>query len=188
MATKDEYYQKIIASQQAEITSLKSSISDLSSKIESIKSEIQESKKVTPVSDNRKANVESYSINSICQKVSDMCNKSIQRHYATLPDLFVEKSEFARVKTSINKKYLPTTEYAAQKKILDKRLKSIEDRIVNGFSLLAINLYTDKESQGHRSIFNDIKNMKGIEIEGCLPILVLLTIFSLAAYLIFTIE
>ena len=42
MATKDEYYQKILASQQSEITSLKTALADMRKELESLKESVAE--------------------------------------------------------------------------------------------------------------------------------------------------
>lgn len=91
MATKDEYYQKILASQQAQITSLRTDLADMRKELESLKTSIAETPRPAPTTKPKRVNYESDEIMKFMQRVSDVCDSRIQQREALLLDRFVGK-------------------------------------------------------------------------------------------------
>ena len=78
--------------------------------------------------------------------------------------------------------------YKVGKMPLETRLKSIDEKLGNGFCLLVINFYDQKRDKGYRSILNVLKNLKDIEFEGFLPFIVFLALGLLSAFVISSIK
>ena len=101
MATKDEYYQKILASQQAEITSLKTALADMRKELESLKASVAETPEPAPTTKPKHVYYESDEIMKFMQRVSDVCDSRIQQREALLPDRFVGKQDFEKLKVDV---------------------------------------------------------------------------------------
>ena len=78
--------------------------------------------------------------------------------------------------------------YKVGKMPLETHLKSIDEKLGNGFCLLVINFYDQKRDKGYRSILNVLKNLKDIEFEGFLPFIVFLALGLLSAFVISSIK
>ena len=102
--------------------------------------------------------------------------------------MFADRQEFEDFRKSIEQKFLSVDTFIDYKKSLKVRLKSIDEKLGNGFCLLAINFSDQKRDKGYRSILSALKNLKDIEIEGLFPFVVLLIIVSLAVFLISSIR
>lgn len=92
--------------------------------------------------------------------------------------------EFDNFRKSAEQKFLSADTFTDYKKSLETRLKSIEEKLGQGFCLLAVNLYEQKMDKGYRSILSGLRNLKGIEIEGLLPFLAFLSLAMCAVFLI----
>ena len=119
MATKDEYYQKILASQQAEITSLKTALADLDKEVESLKESIVEPPEPAPTPQPKRVYYESDEIKKFMQRVSDVCDSRIQQREALLPDRFVGKQDFEKFSKSIDEKFISSETFTKYQEELD---------------------------------------------------------------------
>ena len=182
MATKDEYYQKILASQQAEITSLKTALADLDKEVESLKESIVETSRPVPTTKPKRVYYESDEIKKFMQRVSDVCDSRIQQREEHHSDRFVGKPEFEKFRKSINEKFISSETFTKYQKELDTRLKAVEEKAGQGISLMAINRYYGEKPEGYKSIFDNymVLNLKRTQFRGCLPVIVFLFIASFA--------
>ena len=182
MATKDEYYQKILASQQAEITSLKTALADLDKELEALKESIAEIPEPAPTLQPKRVYYESDEIKKFMQRVSDVCDYRIQQREALLPDRFVGKPDFEKIWKSINEKFISSEAFTKYQEEIDTRLKAVEEKAGQGISLMAINRYYGKKPEGYKSIFDNYKvlNLKRTQFHGYLPVIVFLFIASFA--------
>ncbi len=189
MASKDEYYQRIIASLQADIKSQNSAISNLKSTVERQQKEIEALKASQGVpQQSSEPNLLRLNVEKLLVEVKRVCDQAILTNYEHLPTMFADRQEFEHFCQSSEQKFLSVSTISDYKKLLEARLKSIEDRLGRGFCLLAINLYSQKSGTGYRSILNGLKNLKDIEIEGCLPLAALLLIAFFAVLLLSSIK
>ena len=189
MASKTEYYDRIISSLQSEITSQKSEISDLKSTVARQQKEIEALKasQGTPQksSDHQQKWI---TTENLLLAVKQACDSVIQNNNEQLPTMFADRQEFEDFRKSTEQKFIIADTFNDYKKALEMRLKSIEEKLGKGFCLLAINLYNQKRDKGYRSILNVLKNLKDIEFEGLFPFMILLIIVSLAVFLISSIR
>ena len=185
MASKTEYYDRIISSLQSDITSQKSEISELKSTVDRQQKEIEALKasQGTPQksSDSQQKWI---TTENLLLAVKRVCDDVIIKHYEQLPIMFADRQEFESFRKSAEQKFLAIETFASYKKSLETRLKSIEDRLGKGFCLLAINFYEQKRDKGYRSIFSGLKNLKNVQIEGFLPFIVSLIIALFAVFLL----
>ena len=185
MATKDDYYQKVLASQQAEITSLKTALADLGKELESLKESITKTPEPSPTPQSERLYYESNEIKKFMQRVSDVCDYRIQQCEALLPDRFVGKPDFEKFRKSINEKFISSETFTKYQEELDTRLKAVEEKARQGISLMSINRYYGDKPKGYKSIFDSymVLNLKRTQFQGCLPVLVWFIIATLAAFL-----
>lgn len=185
MATKDEYYQKILASQQAEITSLKTALADLGKELESLKESISETPEPAPTPQPEHVYYESDEIKKVMQRVSDLCDYKIQQREALLSDRFAGKHDFEKFSKSLDEKFISSAAFTKYQKELDSQFKAIEEKAGQGISLMAINRYYGDKPKGYKSIFDNymVLNLKRTQFQGCLPVLVWFIIAALAALL-----
>ena len=190
MASKDEYYQKIIASQQAEITSLKTSVADLKRDLESLKTSVNEALKSNHTTHQEECKKEQseVKVQTLLTKIGEVFRDTIKGHIDNLKDRFVEKKDFEGYCKYSEQKFLSAGSFTSYQKSLETRLKSIEDKLGRGFCPLAINFYNQNQGKGYRSILSGLRNLKGIKIEGCLPLVALLVIAFFAVFLISSIK
>ena len=182
MATKDEYYQKILASQQAEITSLKTALADLDKELESLKVSAAETTRPAPTPQPQRVYYESDEFKKFMQRVADVCDYRIQQREALLPDRFVGKPDFEKLRKSTNEKFISSETFTKYQEEIDTRLKAVEEKAGQGISLMAINRYYGEKTEGYKSIFDNymVLNLKRTQFHGCLPVIVFLFIASFA--------
>ena len=182
MATKDEYYQKILASQQAEITSLKTTLAELGKELESLKTSVAETPRPAPTTKPKRVYYESDEIMKFMQRVSDVCDSRILQREALLPDRFVGKQDFEKFQKSINEKFISSEAFTKYQEELDSQLKTVEEKAGQGVSLMSINRYYGEKPKGYKSIFDNymVLNLKRTQFHGCLPVIVFLFIASFA--------
>ncbi len=189
MASKDEYYQRIIASLQADIKSQNSAISDLKSTVERQQKEIEALKasQVVP-QQSPEPQQKRISTENLLLAVKRVCDDVILTHYEQLPTWFADRQEFESFRKSAEQKFLSTADFSTYQKSQEKRLRSIEDKLGRGFCLLAINFYNQKQDKGYRSILDGLRHLKDIEFEGLLPLLFFLIVAAFAVFLINSIK
>ncbi len=190
MASKTEYYDRIISSLQSDITSQKSEISDLKSTVARQQKEI-EAFKASQGGDNQKSSEPQQkwiTTENLLLAVKRVCDDVILKHYEQLPTMFADRQEFEDFRKSAEQKFLAVETFNSYKKSLETRLKSIEEKLGKGFCLLAINFYEQKRDKRYRSILNVLKNLKDIEFEGFLPFIAFLALGLLSAFLISSIK
>ena len=71
--------------------------------------------------------------------------------------LFADKQQFESFRRSVEQKFLSVETFSDYKTSLEVRLKSIEEKLGQGFCLLAINFYNQKRDKHYKSILNTIK-------------------------------
>ena len=189
MASKTEYYDRIISSLQLDITSQKSEISDLKSTVARQQKEI-EALKASQGTPQKSSEPQQKWITTenLLLAVKRVCDDVILKHYEHLPTMFANRQEFDNFRKSSEQKFLSADTFTDYKKSLEVRLKTIEEKLGKGFCLLAINFYEQKRDKGYRSILNVLKNLKDIEFEGFLPFIAFLALGLLAAFLISSIK
>ena len=190
MPNKDEYFMRIIASLQSDITSQKSEISELKSTVARQQKEI-EALKASQGGDTQKSSElqqKWITTENLLLAVKRVRDDVILKHYEQLPTMFAARQEFENFRKSSEQKFLSADTFTGYQKSQETRLKSFEEKVGQGFCLLAINLYDQKRDKGYRSILSALKNLKDVEIEGLFPFVVLLIIVSLAVFLISSIR
>jgi len=189
MASKDEYYQRIIASLQADIKSLNSAISDLKSTVVGQQKEIEALKasKATP-QQSSEPHLLRLNVEKLLVEVKRVCDQAILTNYEHLPTMFADRQEFEHFCKTSEQKFLSADIFNSYHKSLETRLKSMEDKLGRGFCLVAINFYRQKQYNGYRSILDVFRNIKDIEFQGCLPLVVLLLIAFFAVFMISSIK
>ena len=196
MASKTEYYDRIISSLQSDITSLKTGQSEAIKEIKSLKSTIdRQQKEIEALKASQGVPQQSsepqqklITTENLLLAVKRVCDDVILKHYEQLTTMFTDRQEFEDFRKSIEQKFITADTFNDYKKSLEMRLKSIEEKLGNGFCLIAINFYEQKREKGYRSILNVLKNLKDIEFEGFLPFIAFLALGLLAAFLISSIK
>ena len=187
MATKDDYYQKIIASQQAEITSLKSGIANLTQELDALKASIEGTTNANEDVNKTEKDIDfsSDQMKRFIKYVNDFCESICQEHDASLSDRFAGKQDFEKFRKTINEKLISSETFTKYQKELDIRLKAIEEKAGQGISLMSINRYYGEKPKGYKSIFDNymVLNLKRTQFQGCLPVLVWFIIAALATLL-----
>lgn len=185
MATKDEYYQKIIVALQSDISSSKSEITELKSMIARQQKEI-EALKISQGAPQKTSGPQQLRIdmNALRSEVKRVCDNAILANYEHLPTIFADRQDFESFRKSTETKFISANTFAIHKKSQETRLKSIEEKLSSRFCLLAINVYDHKRDKESKSIFSVFRNLKDIEFEGLSPFMVLLIIVSLAVFLL----
>ncbi len=189
MATKDEYYQKIIVALQSDISSNKSETTELKLMVARLQKEIEalKSSQGAPQKSSEPQPVR-IDMNALRSEVKQVCDKAILANYEHLPTVFADRKDFESFRKTAKQMFLSVGVFTDYKKSLEARLKTIEERLGTGFCLLAINLYGQKRDNGYRSILSGLRNLKDIEFEGFLPFLFLLIIGALAVFLVSSIK
>lgn len=188
MATKDEYYQKVIVALQSDISSNKSEIAELKSMVARQQKEIEalKSSQGAPQKSSEPQPVR-IDMNAICSEVKRVCDKAILANYEHLPTVFADRKEFENFRKSTESKFLSTNTFTAYKKSQETRLKSIEEKLSRRFSLLTINRYNQKGSYDTKSYFtidSILSIIKNTNSQWVIHILVSLFIGMLAVYLL----
>ena len=188
MASKDEYYKKIIASLQSDISLNRSEISELKSMIARLQEEI-DAFKASPNSPQKPSVPQQFRIDmeALRSEVKRVCDQAILANYERLPTMFADKREFDNFRKSAETKFLSADTLVAYKKSQETRLKSIDEKLSQRFSLLTINCHDKNGSSESKSYFNiDIINraIKNGNLQWLKPIIIFLSICLLALYLI----
>ncbi len=191
MASKDEYYQRIIASLQADIKSQNSAISDLRSTVAGLQQKI-EALKASQVAPQQSSEPQQKSISTehLLLAVKRVCDEAILANYEKLPTFFADRHEFESYRKSSDQKFLSADTFASYQKSLETRLKSIEAKLGSHYSLLTINRHDkngNNESKNYFNLDTIIKAFKNDNFHWLKPIIVCLSICMLALYLISTI-
>jgi len=188
MASKDEYYQRIIASLQADIKSLTSDISDLKSTVAIQQKEIEALKASQNVPQkSMETQQDRINIDTLLLAVKRVCDDAIRANYEKLPTMFASRQEFESYRKSAEKKFLPAETFNSYQKSQETRLKSIEEKLGSHYSLLTINRhdkYGNSESKSYFNLDTLIRAFNNGNYQWLKPIIVCLSICLLALYLI----
>ncbi len=155
MASKDEYYQRIIASLQADIKSQNSAITDLKSTVARQQQEI-EALKASQVVPQQSSEPQQNRISTehLLLAVKRVCDDVILTHYEQLPTWFADRQEFESYRKSAEQKFLSADTFTSYQKSQEVRLKSIEEKLGSHYSLLTIHLHDNNGSIQSKSYFN----------------------------------
>ncbi len=155
MASKDEYYQRIIASLQADIKSQNSAISDLRSTVERQQKEIEALKASQGVpQQSSEPQQKRISTENLLLAVKRVCDEAILANYEKMPTFFADRHEFESYRKSAGQKFLSADTFTAYQKSQERRLKSIEARLGIHYSLLTINRHDNNGSNKSTSYIN----------------------------------
>lgn len=136
MASKDEYYQKIITTLQSDITQLKSALTEQQLEIESLKISLSDHQLPT-ISKPTDAD-----INTLLSQVKEMCDDTVRRIFELLPGLYANKEEFEKYRQTAG------NNFETFKKSLETRLKTIEEKLSHRNALFAVNHHTHIHKSG----------------------------------------
>ena len=192
MASKTEYYDRIISSLQSDITSQKSEISDLKSTVARQQKEI-EALKASQGGDTQKSSETHQkwiTTENLLLAVKRVCDDVILKYYEQLPTMFADRQEFEAFRKSIEQKFITADTFNDYKKTLETRLISIEEKLGKGFCLLTINRHDKNGNSESKSYFNldaIIRAVKNSNLQWLKPIIVCLSIGLLALHLLHSI-
>ncbi len=191
MASKNEYYQRIIASLQADIKSQNSAISDLKLTVQRQQKEIESLKASQGVLQQfSEPQQKRIATEHLLLAVKRVCDETILANYEKLPTFFADRHEFEGDRKSSEQKFLIADTFSDYRKSLEKRLKFIEEKLGSYCSLLTIHLHDNNGNNESKRYFNldaIIRAFKNENLQWLKPIIVCLSICSLALYLISTI-
>lgn len=155
MASKDEYYQRIIVSLQADIKSQNSAISDLKSTVERQHQEIEALKASQGVpQQSSEPQQKRISTENLLLSAKRVCDDVILTHYEQLPTWFTDRQEFENFRKSSEQKFLSADTFTSYQKSQETRLKSIEGKLGCHYLLLTINRHDKNGNNENRSYFN----------------------------------
>lgn len=188
MASKDEYYQRIIASLQADIKLQNSAISDLKSTVAGLQQEIK-AQKASQVAPQQSAEPQQKRISTehLLLAVKRVCDDVILTHYEQLPTWFTNRQDFESFRKSAEQKFLSTADFSTYQKSLETRLKSIEAQLGSHYSLLTINCHDKNGNNESKSYFNIdaiIRAFKNRNLQWLWPILASVTIGMFAVFIL----
>ena len=189
MASKTEYYDRIISSLQSDITSHKSEISDLKSTVTRQQKEI-EALKASQGGDAPKSSEPQQkwiTTENLLLAVKRVCDDVIRSNNEQLPTIFADRQEFEDFRKSINQKFLAVETFKDYKKSLEMRLKSIEEKLTHRYTLLTINRHDkngNSESKSYLNLDSIIRAFKKGNLQWLKSIIASLAIALLAFYLI----
>ena len=188
MASKTEYYDRIISSLQSNITSQKSEISDLKSTVARQQKEIEALKASQGVPQKSSDPQQKWiTTENLLLAVKRVCDDVIRTNNEQLPTLFAERHEFENFRKSIEQKFLSVDTFNVYKKSLETRLKSIEEKLTHRYALLIINRHDKNGNSESKSYFNldsIIRAFKKGNLQWLKSIIASLAIALLAFYLI----
>ena len=196
MASKTEYYDRIISSLQSEITSLKTGQSEVIKEIKSLKSTIdRQQKEIEALKASRGDDAPKSSepqqkwitTEHLPLAVKRVCDDAIRANYEQLHTMFADGREFENFRKSVEQKYLSTDTFTAYKKSLEARLKSIDEKLTHRYSLLTINRNDKNNNSESKSYFNldsIIRAFQKGNLHWLKSIITCLSIALLALYLI----
>ncbi|MBD5179640.1 MAG: hypothetical protein HDT00_08145 [Bacteroidales bacterium] len=191
MASKTEYYDRIISSLQSDITSQKSEISDLKSTVARQQKEIEALKASQGVPQkSMKPQQKWITTENLLLAVKRVCDDVIWTNNERLPIIFVDRQEFEAFRKSVERKFLAVEPFASYKKSLETRLKSIEEKLTHRYALLTINRHDKNDNSESKSYFNlnsIIRAFKNGNLQWLKPIIVCLSIGLLALHLLHSI-
>lgn len=155
MASKDDYYHRIIASLQVDIKSQNSAISDLKSTVERQQKEIKALKASQDVpQQSPEPQQKRISNDPLLLAVKRVCDDVILTLYVQLPTRFVGRQEFESYRKSAEQKFLSADTFTAYQNSQEKRLKSIEGKLGSHYSLLTINHHDKNGYYVSKNYFN----------------------------------
>ena len=189
MASKTEYYDRIISSLQSDITSQKSEISELKSTVARQQKEI-EALKTSQGGDTQKSSESQQkwiTAENLLLAVKRACDDVIRNNNEQLPTMFAGRQEFENFRKSAEQKFLAVETFASHKKSLEMRLKSIEENLIHRYTLLTNNR-NDKngnsESKSYLNLDSIIRAVRNGNFQWLKSIVGFLSIALLALYLI----
>ncbi len=187
MASKDEYYQRIIASLQADIKSQNSAISDLRLTVERQQKEIEALKASQGVpQQSSEPNLLRLNVEKLLVEVKRVCDQAILTNYEDLPTIFADRQDFEHFCKSSEQKFLSADTFTSYQKSLETRLKSIEAKLGSHYSLLTINRHDkngNKERINYFYLDAIIRVFKNENLQWLWAIIVSISISMLAVYL-----
>ena len=188
MASKTEYYDRIISFLQSDITSQKSEISELKSTVAKQQKEIEALKASQGVLQQSSEPQQKWiTTENLLLAVKRVCDDVILKHYEQLPTMFAARQEFEDLRKSTEQKFLSDDTFNAYKRSLEIRLKSIEEKLTHRYTLLTINRLDKNDNSESKSYFNldsIIRASKIGNLQWLKSIIACLSIALLALYLI----
>ena len=188
MANKDEYFLRIIAYLQSDITSQKSEISDLKSTVARQQKEIEAIKASQGALQKSSGPQQKWiTTENLLLAVKRVCDDVILKHYEQLPTMFADIQEFEDFRKSGEQKFLSADTFNDYKKSLETRLRSIEEKLTHRYTLLTINRLDKNDNSESKSYFNldsIIRASKSGNLQWLKSIIACLSIALLALYLI----
>lgn len=188
MASKDEYYQRIIASLQADIKSQNSAITDLKSTVARQQQEIEALKASQGVPhQSSEPHLLRLNVEKLLIEVKRVCDQAILTNYEHLPTMFADRQEFEHFCKSSEQKFLSVSKFSDYKKSLETRLKSIEEKLGSHYSLLTINRRDkngNNESKSYFDIDTIISFFKNGDFQWLWAIIASVTIGMFAVFLL----
>ena len=196
MASKTEYYDRIISSLQSEITSLKTGQSEVIKEIKSLKSTIdRQQKEIEALKASQEVPQQSsepqqkwITTENLLLAVKRVCDDVIRKHYEQLPTMFADRQEFESFRKSAEQKLLAVEKnFTSYKKSLESRLKPIEEKLTHRYTLLTINRHDkngNSESKSYLNLDSIIRAFKNGDLQWLKSIIACLAIALLALYLI----
>lgn len=188
MASKTEYYDRIISSLQSDITSQKSEISDLKSTVARQQKEIEALKASQGVPQKSSDPQQKWiTTENLLLAVKRVCDDVIRTNNEHLPTMFADRQEFDNFRKSIEQKFLSAETFNAYKKSLENHLKSIDEKLTHRYYLVTINRHDKNGNSESKSYFNLdslIRAFKNGNLQWLKSIIACLAIAFLALYLI----
>ena len=188
MASKTEYYDRIISSLQSDITSQKSEISELKSTIARQQKEIEAL--IASQGDTQKSSGPQQkwiTTENLLLAVKGACDDVIRTNNEQLPTMFVGRQEFKSFHKSIDQKFLCADTFNNYKKSLEARLKSIEEKLTHRYTLLTISRHDkngNSEGKSYLNLDSIIRAIWNGNFQWITSIVAFLSIALLALYLI----
>lgn len=187
MASKTEYYDRIISSLQSDITSQKSEISELKSTVARQQKDIEALKASHGVPQKSSEPQQKWiTTENLLLAVKRACDDVIRTNNEQLPTMFADRQEFEDFRKSTEQKFLSADTFNAYKKSLETRLKSIEEKQKKRFSFLTIKRNIQTILSTAKSSFNPtdvIRFTKQLNLNWLIQILIFLSICLIAAYI-----
>ncbi|MBD5236020.1 MAG: hypothetical protein HDS62_00545 [Bacteroidales bacterium] len=188
MASKTEYYDRIISSLHSDITSQKSEISELKSTVARQQKEI-EALKTSQGAPQKSSEPQQKWITTenLLLAVKRACDDVIRTNNEQLPTMFVGRQGFDNFRKSADQKFLSVDTFNVYKKSLETRLKSIEEKLTHRYALLTINRHEkngNHESKSYLNLDSIIRAIRNGNYQWITSIVTFLSIALLALYLI----
>lgn len=188
MASKTDYYDRIISSFQSDITSQKSEISDLKSTVARLQKEIEALKTSQGVPQQSSEPQHKWiTTDNLLLAVKRSCDDVIRTNNEKLPTMFVGRQEFENFLKSTEQKSLAVDTFNTYKKSLEGRLKSIEEKLTHRYTLLTITRHDkngNSESKSYLNLDSIIRVVRNGHFQWITSIVTFLSIALLALYLI----